>query len=226
MYWRNSLKMFRYIDRNKKNTIVLIPGWATDYRVFDALNLEFNYLIPDVFDPYNFEDNLLAALDERGLKKISLFGWSLGGFVAAEFASKHPQSVDELILVSIRRKYKEEELTEIRGHLENNKKGYLYKFYQMCFCEGENKGILFRKYCWEMNLDYLLKTLEYLRDAEIRPESLHDTKRIKIIHGRNDNIAPINEAIGIKDRLKNAKFITMEDTGHVPFLKEEFKAYI
>jgi len=218
--------MFKYIDRNKKNTIVLIPGWATDYRVFDELNLEFNYLIPALFDPYNFEDNLLAALDERGLKKISLFGWSLGGFVAAEFASKHPQSVDELILVSVRRKYKEAELTEIRGHLENNKKGYLYKFYGACFCEGESKGVLFRKYCWEMDLDYLLKTLDYLREAEIKPESLHDLKRIKIIHGQNDNIAPINEAIDVKNRLKNSKFIGMENTGHLPFLKKGFNAHI
>ena len=222
--------MFKYIDRNKENTISLIPGWATDYRIFNALNLEFNYLIPAVFDPYNFEDNLLAALDERGLKKISLFGWSLGGFVAAEFASRNPQSVDELILVSIRRKYKDKDLIEIRNYLENNKTEFLCKFYDMCFCDKDipahTKRGLLEKYCNELGLDYLLKTLDYLKNTRIKPKSLNGVKKITIIHGENDNIAPINEAISIKDRLENARFIRMKDTGHMPFLKEEFSAYI
>ena len=37
---------FKLIDRGFKDTILLIPGWAADYRIFDSLDLEFNYLLP------------------------------------------------------------------------------------------------------------------------------------------------------------------------------------
>lgn len=222
--------MFKYIDRNKENTISLIPGWATDYRIFDSLELDFNYLIPEDFDPYSFEEEFLNAMRETGLERISLLGWSLGGFVAAEFSSKHPDLVDELILVSIRRKYKDKDLAEIKNYLLNSKTGFLCKFYDMCFCDKDrparSKRGLLEKYCDELELDYLFKTLGYLKNARIKPKSLNGVKKIIIIHGENDNIAPVNEAISIKDRLKNARFIRMKDTGHMPFLKEEFSAYI
>ena len=37
---------FKYIDRQKPETAVLVPGWATDYRIFDTLDLDYNYLMP------------------------------------------------------------------------------------------------------------------------------------------------------------------------------------
>jgi len=77
---------FKYLDRGSDKTIVLIPGWATDYRIFDSLNVKFNYLLPLDFSPDTFENVILNALEEKGIEKVSLFGWSLGAFLAAEFS--------------------------------------------------------------------------------------------------------------------------------------------
>ena len=103
-----------------------IPGWASDHRIFTTLNLEFNYLIPLKFSPFTFEKGLLTAIKEYNTKRFSLFGWSLGGFVGSEFASRHSDLIDEIILVSIRRRYKAKELTEIKRHLNKSKKGCRY----------------------------------------------------------------------------------------------------
>ncbi len=220
----------KYIDRGRNNSIVLIPGWAADYRIFDYLDLKFNYLVPVNFSPVNFKKSLLKILKENRGEKISLFGWSLGGFVAAEFAQEHPNMVDNLLLASIRRRYEAEKLKEIKRQLIENRKGYLCKFYTRCFAKREQmswfRKNLLKDYCENFHLNYLLETLDYLENAEIKPESLNSVKKIKIIHGECDSIAPIQEAIDISRALPHADFVCIKDAGHAPFLKKDFARYI
>ena len=222
--------IFKYLDRGQQKTIVLIPGWATDYRIFDSLNLKFNYLLPLDFSPPTFENNILNALREQGIGKVSLLGWSLGGFLAAEFATKYPDLVEELILVSIRKKYKQEEIAGIGELLKKSKKGYLYKFYGQCFFKQENlnwfKKNLFKAYCQRFDLDYLLKTLDYLEKAKINTQGLSGIERIKIIHGERDRIAPIDEAREVQENIAGSQFLTIKDSGHIPFSEVDLGKYI
>lgn len=221
---------FKFIDKGFKDLAVLIPGWAADYRIFKPLNLEFNYLVPLAFYPDTFEKDLLKTLRESKIDKLSLFGWSLGGFLASSFASRHKELIDRLILVSIRKRYGTEELAEIKTHLSKNKRGYLYKFYTQCFFKKESmrwfRENLLKTYCEELDLGYLVDSLDYLQNAEIRPELLKPIKKIKIIHGECDRIAPIQEALEIKNNLPHAEFISIENTGHMPFLEDGFPGRI
>jgi len=222
--------IFKYLDRGQQKTIVLIPGWATDYRIFDSLNLKFNYLLPLNFSPFTFESSILNALKEKGIGKISLLGWSLGGFLAAEFATKYPDLVQELILVSIRKKYKEEEIAGIGELLKKSKRGYLYKFYGQCFSRkislSRFKKNLLKTYCEEFDLEYLLRTLDYLVKARINTQELAGIGRIKIIHGESDGIAPIDEAREVQEAIAGAQFLTIKDSGHIPFLEADLGKYI
>ena len=219
---------FEFIDRGKPDSIVLIPGWATDYRIFNSLELAFNYLVPMHLSPYTFEESLVAALEDNNLSTISLFGWSMGGFLAYEFAVRNISLVDELILVGIRWKYKKEEIKAVEEALKARKKGYLNRFFSDCFCGNNvnesNKGLL-REYCRDMELDYLLNTIDYLSKTEINAELLQQIQKITIIHGEKDRIAPIREAVEIKDAVNNARFILVEESGHIPFLEENFRGY-
>jgi pimeloyl-ACP methyl ester carboxylesterase len=154
----------------------------------------------------------------------------MGGFVAAEFAAKHPNLVNELILVSVREKYKEEKLEEIKKLLRKNKKGYLYKFYTECFSGREKMGWfrrnLLKTYCEGFDLDSLLAGLDYLRDARIKKTPLERIKKITIAHGLVDKIAPLEEARAIKAKLPHARFFSIKDAGHMPFLEEGFSEKI
>ena len=199
---------FKYIDRKKTGAIALVPGWATDSRVFESLDLEFNYLLPLEFSPHTFETLFLKALKENNAAKVVLLGWSLGGFVAAAFASKYPGLVDELILIGIRKKYDPGKLAEIRNMLKRNKKAYLKRFYAQCWTDARS---------YDPELDHLLEGLDYLADAEIRPEDLRGVKKIKIMHGAEDTIAPIEEAKEIADSLPNAEFVRVGGKKHAAF---------
>ncbi|MFH1519408.1 MAG: alpha/beta hydrolase [Candidatus Omnitrophota bacterium] len=225
-----SKPIFKYLDRGQQKTMVLIPGWATDYRIFDSLNLKFNYLLPLDFSPFTFENSILNTLQERGIEKISLLGWSLGGFLAVEFATKYPDLIEELILVSIRIKYQQEEIAEIKELLKKSRRGYLYKFYGQCFSRQESlswfKKNLLKTYCEKFDLEYLLKTLDFLEKAQINTQELSGIERIKIIHGEKDRIAPIDEAREVQQAIPNAELITIKDSGHIPFLEADLGRYL
>lgn len=48
----------------------------------------------------NLADDIVALLDELGLERADLFGFSLGGLVALQLVTSHPERVDRLILAS------------------------------------------------------------------------------------------------------------------------------
>lgn len=225
-----SLTTFRYLDRGHKDSIALIPGWASDYRIFTTLDLRFNYLIPTDFSPFNFTDEFLSALKKENITKISLFGWSLGGFVASEVASQYKDVIDKVILVSIRRRYNAKTLAEIREYLKKNKRAYLYRFYTQCFTKKDKlswfRENLLKVYCEGLDLDYLLESLDYLENAEIKAGPLNEIKNITIIHGEEDRIAPLKEAVDIKNSLPRARFVCIKDGGHIPFLRKDFAGFV
>lgn len=204
---------FKFIPKGAGKAILLIPGWATDWRVFDSLDLPFNYLIPTKLRPSGFEEDLLGALDDNRIGKISILGWSMGGFLAADFASRHRDRVDELILSGVRRRYEKNGIKNIRAYLKRDKRAYLHKFYDGCLLEEKLKKI----YLDEMDMESLMDGLDYLSRAEIAPSRLTGLK-VKFIHGEEDEIAPIGEAKTLASELEKAPFIGIKGAGHFPFL--------
>lgn len=212
---------YKLIDRGYRKTLLLLPGWAADCRIFSPVDLEFNYLMPLDLSPHSFEEDLLAAMEENGLKKISILGWSLGGFLAHQFSARHTDVVDEAVLVGVRKKYELAAIENIKSILRKNKRAYLYKFYKDCFSPDEREtyrwfgGSLMKDYLDTMGLDRLIDGLDYLSECRIDPKSPEGVK-VRLVHGSADRIAPIGEAPAIE-------LITMEGAGHMPFLSPQFK---
>lgn len=220
---------FKVVRRGFKDTIVLAPGWAMDYRIFESMDLNYNYLLPVDFSPAHFADNLSAFLDASSIGRVSLFGWSQGGFLVSDFASANPGKINELILIGIRKRYDREALEEIKLKLTKNKKAFLYKFYRDCFSAADNeackwfKSRLLKEYLDDMSFEQLMEGLDYLSCARISTEALSGIKKIRIFHGSEDRIAPFEEALEIKSCLPQAELICVEGSGHLLFLNPGFK---
>jgi pimeloyl-ACP methyl ester carboxylesterase len=152
----------------------------------------------------------------------------MGAFLAVDFISQYPDKVDEVILVSVRKKYEKKNIERIKSYLKKSKNGYLYKFFKSCFCQKEQETLSWFKknflsgYLNQMSLPLLLEGLDYLLSAQIDPQKLNRLK-IKFVHGSKDKIAPLREALQIKDNLSQAEFISLKNTGHLPFLNPNFK---
>jgi len=219
---------FKFSDRGYKGTTVLVPGWGTDYRVFDTLDLETNYLTPVTFSPFSFDKDLLAAMAGYGLDKISVIGWSMGAFAACDFISAHGDHVSDVILIGVRKRYEREKLKEIRAALEKNKKAFLYKFYKDFFSKNEKseyawfRDNLSKDYIGRISLDDLIEGLDYLSESEIKTDHLKAMKT-SLIHGKEDKVAPIEGALELRDGLPAARFVAIDGSGHMPFLRTGFK---
>lgn len=48
-----------------------------------------------------FAEDVVALLDQIGIDRADLFGYSLGGLVATEVAVRHPERVDRLVLAAV-----------------------------------------------------------------------------------------------------------------------------
>ncbi|MBI5554568.1 MAG: alpha/beta hydrolase [Elusimicrobia bacterium] len=220
---------FKLLLRGFKDTLLLLPGWATDYRIFNLLDLEYNYLLPYRYSPFNLENELPVVLDKYHLEKISVLGWSLGGFVACALGNKYPERIKEITLVGIRKRYEKDSLAKTKTLLTENKKAILYQFYRDCFSRNESEAFLWFKnnlwlyYLLELELSSLFEGLDYLSTAEINPLAFNKLS-INIIHGEKDKVASIQEALEIKNNLAAANYFCIKDAGHIAFLNPGFKS--
>lgn len=221
---------FKFVDRGFKEVLVCLPGWACDYRIFSRLNLDYNYIFAVSFSPFNFREQLADYLRRISVSKVSLLGYSLGAFLAVDFAKSHPDKINELILISIRKNYEPKVLQEIKLKLKDNKEAYLYKFYMNCFSKSDRQGLdwfkknLLKDYLQKMEPEYLNEGLDYLEKANIEGRVLKKINEISIFHGEDDLIAPIKEAVLISAELEGVvRFIAIPKAGHICFLNESLK---
>lgn len=220
--------LFNFIKRGFKETLLLLPGWASDYRIFTLLDLEYNYVLPRNCSPFIVEQEFPSLLENYGLKDISILGWSLGGFIGYRLGQKFPQKIKEITLVGIRKKYTQKELESLRTALAQNKKAALGQFYRNFFSPKEQetyrwfKNTLWQSYLAEFDIAHLLAGLDYLSTAEINPLAAPPVP-LKIIHGQNDKIAPLQETVEIKKALPHVRYSCIAGAGHPVFLNPEFK---
>lgn len=210
---------------------VFFPGWATDFRVFDDMDLPTNRLFP--LEPFSesIHDTLAHYLCTNGLIPVILAGWSLGGFIAAEFARQFPGMVRQLVLCGVRLRYPPEQIEATRHSVLNDRERFLTSFYRQCFLPAQKedyhrlRDTVLSRYMSEMNTDHLLTSLDCLAQVEMSKDRLPGCP-ICIIHGDQDLIAPVHEAAAIAEGVDNAQLHIIPNAGHAAFLTEESKEII
>jgi pimeloyl-ACP methyl ester carboxylesterase len=205
---------------------VLLPGWGFDARVFELLDLDFNYLLPQRIDTERFNTELILVLEQQGIKEVSLFGWSMGGFLALDFLKEYGEAVREVFLVSMRTRFPKDQIDSQRALLMEDRALYLGQFYRNCFMGQKRafrwfRGQLLSSYIKIFDLEALLKGLDYMVRQELRP-SLLKGHPIWLIHGKKDRIAPFSEILEFMGGRSSSQILLFEKSGHLPFLDPHF----
>ena len=220
--------MLRSADNGARQSLVIVPGWGFDGRVFAGLDWPCEWHVADGDSTLSPTDRVAQVVSGLKTERVSLLGWSMGGFAVCEFAGRHPELVDEVILVGMRRKYDKGELADMRRSLEKNKAACLKRFYRRCFAKEEMaryqwfKRTLLEHYLETMPAEKLIRDLDWLGQVEIRPEALGQIEQVRFVHGTGDAIAPIEEAMELVDSVPRGRLITFGQTGHLPFLRDDF----
>jgi pimeloyl-ACP methyl ester carboxylesterase len=212
-------------------SVVLLPGWATDGRIFDGVLPGVAAVTTGPLRPAGFPRRLAAFLDRTARNPVTIVGWSLGGFLAAEFAREHPDRVRRVVLVGIRRKYPEEEVAAVLRSLSADPDACLSGFYARCFHPSQipayrrfRSGLL-AAYLREMDGGALREGLSYLAGARLSGETLPPCP-VAIVHGEKDVVAPLAEAEGVAREGGNATFHPLPGAAHAAFLADGFRAVV
>lgn len=209
---------YTYLHRGYENALVLLSGWGTYGDLFTHYQAPYNYIVFDQVSSSTVED-ILIAKQALGLSKLSLLGFSMGGFLAAAFAQAYPAFVHELTLVGVRQKYSAQDIAMVKGFLNRGKAGYMRKFYQACFfdpADFQKAETLFVKgWLSRYDLTLLQEGLDFLGQLSLIPEMFLDIPQVHFVHGKQDIIAPVAEVEALLAPLPQAKF-TLLDEGHLP----------
>lgn len=199
-----------------------IPGWASDYRIFDFLynglptpNPQDTRILTKQITSESFTDDLYQLLLQNKINNLTIHGFSLGGFLAVAFAKKHPHLVSAINLYGIRAQYPAQEIKQVRALITRNKTAFLKKFYQNGFyATALYKN--FEKDLWpdykNFDLPILLQTLDLLESLAIHAADINSQTQLKIYHGQYDRIAPVSEIQSLTNQ--NSSALTVVPYGH------------
>lgn len=216
---------------NGDPSVVLLPGWATDGRIFEGLFPGVTAATTGALRPEGFTRRLASFLDRAARGPVTVVGWSLGGFLAAEFAREHPDRVRRAVLVGIRRGYPEADVEEVLRSLSADPGACLSGFYARCFYPSQIpdwrrfRAGLQAAYLREMDGGVLREGLSYLASASLSGGALPPCP-VAIVHGEKDVVAPPAEAEGVARERGNATFHPLPGAAHAAFLAECFRAVI
>jgi pimeloyl-ACP methyl ester carboxylesterase len=212
-------------------SMVLLPGWATDGRIFEGVFPGAPAVTTGPLRPEGFSRRLAAFLDCTARGPVTVVGWSLGGFLAAEFAREYPDRVRRVVLVGIRRKYPEGDVERVLRSLSADPGACLSAFYAQCFYPSQIPAYrrfragLQPEYLREMDGVALRDGLSYLAEARLSPETLPACP-VAIVHGEKDVVAPLSEAEGVAREGGNATFHPLPGGAHAAFLADGFRAVV
>lgn len=211
-------------------TVVLLPGWATDGRVFAGLFPRAVAVTTGPLRPEGFPRRLAAFLDRSGARTpVTLVGWSLGGFLAADFAREYPMRVGRAILVGVRRAYPAADVEAVRVGVLRDRVACLSGFYAQCFFPTQTASLrrfragLQREYLRGMDEATLLSGLSYLAGVRLSGDLLPRCP-VVLVHGERDVVAPAAEAEGLARESGRAAFLRIAGASHAAFLSEGFRA--
>ena len=212
-------------------SVVLLPGWATDGRIFEGVFPGVTAVTTGPLRPEGFTARLAKFLGRATPGPVTLVGWSLGGFLAADFARNYPDRVRRVVLVGIRRGYPEGDVEAVRRSLSADPGSCLSGFYTQCFYPSQMSAYrrfragLQEAYLREMDVGALREGLSYLAGARLSGRTLPDCP-VAIVHGEKDVVAPLSEAEGVAREGGNATFHALPGAAHAAFLADGFRGVV
>ena len=201
--------------------VLFLPGWGFSGQVLElAENPRPWAALAAPLDPATARPEILAFLAEHHLATIQLIGWSMGAFLAFDFACAFPEKITSLTLLGMRASWPPAKIAALRLALATEPAAFLRDFYRKSllgykkefrrFVSGQQEELL--KSLDRQALDRGLDYLGYWRLPAQGPQC-----PVFCWHGRRDLIAPVAERIMIP----GACATIIEHGGHALFLEQE-----
>lgn len=225
----SSRNLFHYFRKNNAAvTGVLLPGWATDSRVFNVWPYA-NLVVPEKIYPDGFEQDLERFLDQQGIRDFFIYGFSMGAFLGASLQQRFADRIIFSVLVGLCQGYDSGQIAAIKAEIQANKADYLSRFYLNCFSTAgerrEFKRVLQQQYLSLFDSSCLLEGLDFLAETSFQAETLPLLYSTVFLNGDIDRIAvitPENRAV----IFQGCTSYYLPQVGHIPFFHPLFLSQV
>lgn len=162
------------------------------------------------FSIKNFSDDLLHFLNKNNLDKVSIFGYSMGGYVACYFASLYPERVLNIFTFGTKWIWTEEIAKKESRFLDPNTIAEKVP----AFAEVLRKRHLPND--WKETLKQTAGLLKNLgENPPLSQETLSNlTLPVRVSAGEMDNVVSLEESRLVSQWLPYGSFISFPDTQH------------
>jgi pimeloyl-[acyl-carrier protein] methyl ester esterase len=228
--------------------LLFLHGWGASSMVFvqqvEYFSQKYKVILVDLpghgkttWKPISFNDiadDMDCLLREMNVSPVSLVGSSMGGAVGLRFYERFPQRVERLIMVGSLPRFcrnpdiplglDRAQFEKLKGQLEHKYPSILDIFFRSLFTMEERENPKFQwihQFRKQENIPRK-EALIYFLDMLGKEDFLAMLKDIKIplqfIAGDHDYICPPDSIAFLKEMLPQARFNTIEKSGHFPFL--------
>ncbi len=231
-------------------TLVLLHGFGEDRTVWDGVadTLQKNYklIIPDLPGSggstilkkdrvlmIDFAHCLKAILDKEKIKKCTVIGHSMGGYITLAFAEKYPTSLNAFGLFSSTAIADSEEKKETRSKAisfikENGSEAFLKTALPNQFADVKKSKKLIDNLL-EKGKHFETRALtQYYRAMIARPDRSNVLKRsavpVLFILGESDNLIPLADAMKLTTLPQQCQVHVLKNSGHMGMLEEPKEA--
>lgn len=162
------------------------------------------------FSIANFADEVLAYLDKEGLQQVSIFGYSMGGYVALYLAKQQPKRIDKLVTLATKFHWDEPTTAKEAGMLDAEKIATKVPAFA---------ASLEKRHAPNDWKQVLAQTKDMLTAMGANnPLSLEDYKTIEtsvsVCIGDRDKMVTLDETVAVYKALPNAQFAVLPQTQH------------
>jgi 3-oxoadipate enol-lactonase len=233
--------------------LILLHEGVADSRMWepqvDAFAKHFDVIRPDMRGygqssaldgPWSPVDDLLALIDQLGLKPAHLAGASMGGGIAIDFALEHAERVSKLVLIgtsiggaSFGKKYPHL-FADIRAASEANDDDAFNQAERRLFLDGPGRpeGYVsnqrWRELFLDMNGKAMYVDLEKFPPRQLDPpasERLHEITCPVLVVDGDEDLPPVHDGAALlMEKLPHARKVVIHDAAHLMNLEhpEEF----
>ncbi|MFQ5782580.1 MAG: alpha/beta fold hydrolase [Nitrosopumilus sp.] len=235
----------RYLESgDSKKTLVLVHGLGASAerwnQVIPFFENDFHVIVPDLigfgysdkplvdYTPEFFSEFLEKFFVESDIKHPNIIGSSLGGQIAANYATSNSEKLEKLILVSPAGVMKQSTPAldaYIMAALYPNEQSAKNAFEMM---EGSGKTIpkeIVNGFVERMRLPNaklaFMSTVLGLKNAELITSKLDTISTpTLIIWGSKDPVIPIHYADSFISGIQDCRFFRMDGCGHTPYVQD------
>lgn len=235
-----------YSDRGQGEPILFVHGFPLNKSMWKAqlasLSRHYRCIAPDLRGHGSSQDvpgtytvdilaeDLKGLLNRLGIRRVTLVGFSMGGYVAFAFYRKYPGSVRSLVLADTRPQpdspeAKQGRETTAQTVLREGGAGTAKTLTgRMLAPASQQKSALVQSVQAIMTSTPVNGWVGDLRGLAARPDSMDTLAKITcptlILVGDQDTVTPPADSKLMADRIKGAKLVTIPGAGHLSPLEQ------